>query len=76
VRLWVPETLRMSCDVLIFVQEAADAVVSLDLADVGRRALGEGPRGSCLPERAVWTVIVVVALKLAEHGCGVSLVDD
>ena len=30
--LWVPETLHMSCDVLIFVEEAADAVVSLDLA--------------------------------------------
>ena len=41
--LWVPETLHMSCDLLIFVEEAADAVVSLDLADVGRRAVGERP---------------------------------
>jgi hypothetical protein len=33
----------MSCDVLIFVDEAADAVVSLDLPDLGRRAVGEWP---------------------------------
>ena len=43
VNLWVPETLHMSCDVLIFVEEAAEAVVSLDLADLGRRAVGEWP---------------------------------
>ena len=30
-----PETLHMSCDVLVFVEEAADAVVSLDLAELG-----------------------------------------
>ena len=35
-----PKTLRTSCDLLIFVEEAADAVVSLDLADVGWRAVG------------------------------------
>jgi hypothetical protein len=29
--------------VLIFVEEAADAVVSLDLAYLGRRAVGEWP---------------------------------
>ena len=61
--LWVPETLRTSCDVLIFVEEAADAVVSLDLADLGRRAVGEWPCGSSLPQAAVRTVIVVVALR-------------
>jgi hypothetical protein len=66
----------MSCDVLIFVEEAADAVVSVDLADVGRRAVGEWPCGSCLAQAAVRSVIVVVALELAEDRCGVSLVDD
>ena len=66
----------MSCDVLIFVEEAADAVVSLDLADVGRRGLREWPCGSGLPQAAVRAVMVVVALELAQHGCGVSLVDD
>ena len=30
--LWVPETRHMSGDLLIFVEEAAEAVVSLDLA--------------------------------------------
>jgi hypothetical protein len=55
----------MSCDVLIFVEEAADAVVSMDLADVGRRGVGDRPCGSSLPEAAVWTVIVVVAFELA-----------
>ena len=39
--VWVPETLRTSCDLLIFVEEAAEAVVSLDLVDLGRRAVGE-----------------------------------
>ena len=38
--LWVPETLHMSCDVLIFVEEAADAVASVDLA--ARSARGGG----------------------------------
>jgi hypothetical protein len=33
----------MSCDVLIFVEEAAGAIASLDLADLGRRAVGEWP---------------------------------
>src|SRR3954452_2916889 len=71
-----PKPLHMSCDVLIFVEEAADAVASLYLAQFGRRAVGEWPCGSCLSQAAVWTVIVVVALELAEHGCGVPLVDD
>jgi len=42
-RLWVPEPMHMSRDVLIAVEEAADAVLSLDLADPGRRAMGEWP---------------------------------
>ena len=64
-RLWVPETLHALCDLLIFVEEAADEVVSLDLADLGRRAVGEWPRGSSLPQAAVRTVIVVLALELS-----------
>ena len=60
--LWVPETLRTSCDLLIFVEEAAEAVVSFDLGDVGRRAVGECPCGGCLPQTAVRTMIIVVAL--------------
>jgi hypothetical protein len=31
----------MPCDVLIFVEEAADAVASVDLADPTRPAVGE-----------------------------------
>jgi hypothetical protein len=39
--LWVPETLRTSCGLLIFVEEAAESVVSFDLGDLGRGAVGE-----------------------------------
>ena len=38
-----PKPLQMSRDVLIFVEEAADAVVSLDLVALGRRTVGERP---------------------------------
>lgn len=38
---------------LIFVEEADDAIVSVDLADVGRRGVGEWPCGSGLRETAV-----------------------
>jgi len=72
----VPETLRTSCHLPVFVEEPAEAVVSMDLADVGWRGPGEWPCGGCLPECAVWTVIVVVACELAQQGCGVPLVDD
>jgi hypothetical protein len=41
--VWVPETLQTSCDLLIFVEEAADAIMSLDLGDLGRRRVGEWP---------------------------------
>ena len=48
-RLWVPETLQMLCDLLIFVEEAADAVVSADLTDLGRCSVGGGRKGAaCL----------------------------
>jgi hypothetical protein len=33
----------MSCDVLIFVEKAADAVASVDLADSGRCTVGKWP---------------------------------
>ncbi len=66
----------MSCDLLIFVEEATKAVVSLDLGDLGRRAVGEGSCGGCLSQAAVRTVIIVGALELAEDGCGGPLVDD
>ena len=39
--MWVPETLRTSCGLLIFVEEAAKAVVSLYPGDLGRHAVGE-----------------------------------
>src|SRR5215212_135240 len=38
-------TPHTSCHLPTFVEEAADAVASLDLADVGRRGLGEWPCG-------------------------------
>jgi hypothetical protein len=37
----VPETLHTSRGLLIFVEEAADAVVSVDLADLSRCTVGE-----------------------------------
>jgi hypothetical protein len=63
--LWVPEIMHTSCGLLMFVEEAAEPVVSFDLADVGRRAVGEWPCRSSLAQGAVRTVIVVVALELA-----------
>jgi hypothetical protein len=39
--LWVPEIRRASCDLLILVDEPAEAVVSLDLVDLGWCAAGE-----------------------------------
>ena len=35
--------MRRSCGLLIFVEEAAEAVVSLDLGGLARRAVGEWP---------------------------------
>ena len=40
-RLWVPESLSVSCDLPILVEEAADAVASLDLVDLGWCAMRE-----------------------------------
>ena len=33
--LWVPQTLRTSCGLLIFVDQSADPVASLDVVDLG-----------------------------------------
>jgi hypothetical protein len=61
---------------LILVDEGADAVASLDLAWVGSRSVEEWTCGSSLPQPAVRPMAVVMAFELAQHGCGVSLVDD
>ena len=39
--LWVPATLSTSGDLLIFVKDAAEPVVSFDLVNLGWRTLGE-----------------------------------
>ena len=33
--MWVPQTRHMSCDVLVFVKESAEPVVSSDVGGVG-----------------------------------------
>ncbi len=38
----MPGTLRTSCDLLIFVDQAAESVASLDVVDLGCRAVGKG----------------------------------
>jgi hypothetical protein len=70
--VWVPETLRTLCDVLILVDQSAEPVVSLDVVDRGWGVAGEGSQGSGLAEGVVRPMSVVVALELAEYGCGVS----
>jgi len=42
----VPETRAMSCDVLIFAEESADVVASVDLVDPDRRAVGPSGHGT------------------------------
>jgi hypothetical protein len=39
--VWVPESRRTSCDLLILVEEAAEAVASVGLVDLGCCATGE-----------------------------------
>ena len=41
--VWVPETLRTLCDVLILVDQSAEPVASSDVVDCGWGAAGEGP---------------------------------
>ena len=74
--VWVPTTLRTSCDLLIFVDQAAEPVASSDTLQIGRGVLGKGSSGSGLAQRAMWAVVVVVPLVLPKHGRGVALVDD
>ena len=40
--LWVPETLRTSCDLLIFVYQAVEAVASYNPVKLRRGVLGKG----------------------------------
>jgi hypothetical protein len=51
----------MSRDLLILVDEAAEAVVPSDLVGFGWRAAGEWARGSSLIQGAVWPMTVVTA---------------
>jgi hypothetical protein len=39
--VWVPATLSTSRDLPIFVEDAAEPVVSFDLVNLGRCAVGE-----------------------------------
>ena len=55
-----PQTSR---DLLILVDEPAEAVVSFDLVDLGCGVTGEWSCGSGLPQSAVRPVIVVVAFE-------------
>ena len=62
--MWVPGTMRTSCDLVIFVYEATEAVASYDAVKLRRGVLGKGSSGSGLAEGSMWTVIVVVPLVL------------
>ena len=72
----MPETGRASCDLLIFVQQSAEAVAPADVVGLGSRWVGEWSQGSGLAQSAVWPVIVVVEFVLAKCRGGVALVDD
>ena len=61
--MWVPETLRTSGGLLIFVEDAAEAIVSLDLADLGRRTVGSERKGAAWPKAAVRAMMIVVTLS-------------
>jgi hypothetical protein len=72
----VPESWRISRDLLILVYKTAKAVAPLDLVDLVWRAAGEWARGGSLIQGAVWPMIVVMAFELAQYGGCVSLVGD
>jgi hypothetical protein len=42
-KVWVPETLYASCDLLILVDQTAEPVVSTDVVDHGGGAVRKGP---------------------------------
>jgi hypothetical protein len=73
--LWVPESRRTRRDLLILVDDAAASVTAPDLGGWVRQTRGvdvqEQPAQS-----SVRAMIVVVARELAEHGRGLSLIDD
>jgi hypothetical protein len=64
----VPETPHMSRDLLIFVEQSAEAVAPSDTFRVARSQLGERPEGRGLAERAVWPVAAVVLGIRRQHG--------
>jgi hypothetical protein len=74
--LWVPESRRTPRDLLILVDDAAASVTAPDLGGLGSTDMGEWMCGSSLPQGSVRAMIVVVARELAEHGRGLSLIDD
>jgi hypothetical protein len=39
--VWVPESGRTSCDLLILVHQSAEAVAPADVVDLGSRRVGE-----------------------------------
>ena len=39
--LWVPETRRTSCDLLILVEQSAESVAPSDVVDLGSCAVGQ-----------------------------------
>ncbi|MDT7710339.1 MAG: hypothetical protein QOG20_5946 [Pseudonocardiales bacterium] len=76
--MWVPETRHMSCDVLVFVKESAEPVVSSDVAGVGvgLAMFGERRKRSGLCQCAVRTMVVEVVLVLGRDRGHVVLVGD
>jgi hypothetical protein len=74
--LWVPETRRTSRDLLILVEQSAEAVAPSSVVDLGCCVVGKWSQGSGLAESAVRPVTVVVEFVLAKYGCSVALIDD
>lgn len=74
--VWVPGTVRSSCDLLVLVDQPAEAVASLDVMDGGCAALRKGSQRSGLAEDAVWPVLIEVARVLPKCSSCVPLIDD
>ena len=72
----VPETLHSSRDLLILVEQPTKPVAPSDGVRLAHRRLGDWSEGSGLVEGAVRPVVVVMLFVLAQHRCGVPLVDD
>ena len=49
--VWVPETRLTSCDLLIFVEETSESVMSADVGGVGLALVGERVVGRLVPVR-------------------------